>query len=583
MQTIEQRHNPIWLATAPLIVFLLWSLACGAGGATFGENAPGDPQYGGGTYVDDAYVDGQTPDGVGENGSLAVDPDTEYIYTVQVRQVPNRSCDPATDADCPETVQEKRLIVVTPDGDAREMLDVTDYVDVRVLFPASSVLIMAEPRYSDERLESGACMQPEEPREATRCGDELFWFDKTAQRKLRELRTNARYHGTRLSPKRNYVVVADNFQQPATVHLVDATNGRVNVVPQEGDWFEGQWMRTEDVFVTAHFNFEDDESKLTIREWFPGQEAEAARQGETLCFYDGPGDLGDCRTFEVDGIDPQFVLGFSWIGVSPEDRYVAVPAKLEDGGSIVIVVDREEGSLDFYPGAHGPVGFTPDGNSMIAFGWDDEENRKNAHLVVIDLATGETTYEPVPQFSVPTFFVGRDGADVVVVNTGGSAELIVVDLDQQETTHMAGPAVAERQLLRYENLRDRPSAEPGTVDPERQPVVVERADVVDARNDAVCVDNVCSDRADVPVTLSEFVSRAGHHELWLIESERLLRLDLERGELYHEEIDGRPSHINILPRRDRLVIDARGEQRLRFYDPARRRVDSETSIELGWR
>lgn len=582
---MERAGNPVWSAVWPTLLLVGFGIACGVGGgATFGENSPGNAGYGGGTYLDDAHVTAATPDGVGENGSLAVDPDTEFTYTLQKRLVDGE--------------EEKRIVVIEPDGPARELMDVTGYVDVRVLFPAGSVLLMLEPAFSDEALTDGRCLQPQRvEREPHRCADELIWFDKSARSRLKEQRTTARYHGTRLSPKRNHLVVADNFKQPATLHLVDAASGHTNVVRQEGAWFEAMWMHAEDVLITAHFGRlnteEDDAAYLEIREWFPSADAEAQR-GRSVCYHSGDEAPQGCTSFVVAEIDPIFTTGFSWVGVSPDDRWVAVPAQRDDGTAVVLVVDRQTDELHFVDDAHGPVGFTPDSSTMIGFGFEQPYEPVNdidgvlnhrgdgPYLAIVDLATMTVTTEPTPDVATPTFFVSRDSSDVVVVNTFGGEGLMIVDLDKSSTQEMAGPNVAERGRHLPVDLTSDPTRPNHTVDRE----VLSANDLVASREirrrDDICDERVCHTGEGLGAGLMEFVSRTGHQELWLVEDSNLVRVDLEFGFAETVEIDGTPRHINILPRRDRLVIDALHEQRIRFFDPVSHRVDAESSIELGW-
>lgn len=579
----DLNQNPVWTACSPVVVLIIFGLACGGGGATFGENSPGNAAYGGGTYVDDARVTTETPEGVGENGSLAVDPDTEFTFTVQKRLV--------------DGAEQKRLVVVPPDEEARVVMDLDGYVDVRILFPPSSVLVMAQPVFSEEALASGRCLQPTNLRDAPQvCGDELIWFDKAGSRVLQTLRTPAYYYGTRLSPKRNHLVVADNFQSPATLHLLDTATGRTNVVPQDGAWFEGMWMHDEDVLVTAHFGRttreEDAPSYLEIREWFPSADTDQAVLDRSVCFVRGNVRPEGCTSFVVADIDPIFSVGFSWIGISPDDRFVAVPAADADGTAVVLVVDRETDELRVVVDTYGPVGFTPDSRQMVGFGFDEPyespsrldealnfSTGEGPHLRIVDLETLEVTVEPTPDVERPTFFVSRDSSDVVVVNFLGGEGMMIVDLSRHESREMAGPAVAARG--RAADLSD-PGARSRSLDRR----VMSANDLISRtsirESDIGCRERICHTGEEFGVSLREFVSRTGEQELWLVEARNLLRVDLELGFVEEIAIDGQPEHINILPGHDLLVIDAAHQQNIRFFDPAQHRVAHETSIELGW-
>jgi hypothetical protein len=582
---METRENPVWYGVLPTLLVVGFGIACGAGGATFGENSPGNSQYGGGTYVDDAVVDDSTPEGVGENGSIAVDPDTEIAYTLQKRLAPDQTCE---NDECPRQF-EKRLVAIPPDGEPFVMMSLDDYVDVRVLFPSDSVLVMAQPEWSEEAVASGDCKQPDDADvEQNLCGDELHWFDKSSHRKLTEKRTDARYHGTRLSPKRNWLAVADNFRSPAPLHLVNTHTGDVNVVPQDGAWFEAMWMHREDRMISAHFSalWEDDDGEtdafLTIRDWFPSRDGDRAIAGESVCFFGGGPAPSSCDSIAIGGITPLYGIGFSWIGLSDDDRWVAVPARTEDG-AVTVLVDRTDHSVELLHGVYGPVGFTPDNETMVAYGWENEEEMLDSRLLFIDLETGDVEEQPVPQMTLPTYFVSHDSNEVVVVNTGGSQELVLFDLEAGTRTTLPGPAVAARGLPHYEELAGfDPTAPQYRYSPVSRRVLEPGTEKPRLAEDSRCLDRVCDLRSPTTVSLGEFVQRRGHRELWLVERGELLRLDLEAGQISEMTLDGTPAHINILPSHDRLILDTRNEQMIRYYDPELWRVDRTTSIELGW-
>ncbi len=554
-----------------LALIAAWCLACGGGGATFGENAPGDPQYGGGTYLDDARVSATTPDGVGENGSIAVDPDTETVFTVQVRNDPDGSG------------EQKRLVAVRDDG-ARSLLDLTSARDVRILFPADSVVVLAEWCEDDE------------------CIDHMFWFEKESLRPLREKVTGARYHGTRLSSKRNWLVVAQNNDDPSPLHLLDLRTGDTNAVPTTGEWYEAMWLHREDTLVMAHFSdlaFDDDggEAFLTIKEWFPNADSTSPIPGSSVCFVpEGEARPESCDAVAIPGIAPTWAAGFSWIGVSKDDRWVAVPARTEEK-AVVALVDRDARTMELIEDAFGPVGFTPDGKTMVAYGFDSYSahpdslaewvrtghETQDAHMIFIDLETRERTHAPLPQDRAPLFFVSHDTNEVVVVPIAGGTSVAMYDLDADQAVVMSGPKNAEaaarsyvvEQLIHHGYDVDRTPLEAA-----RELEVRERVRM--RTRDDRCVGFDCDVSSPTPVTLSEFVMRRGHRELWMIESRSLLRFDLDDHLIQTIPIDGIPRHIAIQPQRDRIVVDSRGAQRLRYVDPDTWGVDRVADISLGW-
>ncbi len=63
------------------------------------------------------------------------------------------------------------------------------------------------------------------------------------------------------------------------------------------------------------------------------------------------------------------------------------------------------------------------------------------------------------------------------------------------------------------------------------------------------VDNERQTKMDGALGLQEFVQRAGHGELWLVDDEALFRLDLLNGQVENVPSPFRPRHGNILPGR----------------------------------
>src|SRR5437763_1892308 len=77
--------------------------------------------------------------------------------------------------------------------------DVTDRSDLRVLFPTGDPLLMGE--------RGGV--------------DHLERIDPITLQTTDTIDTSARYHGTRLSPSKKFLAVADVSQDPSPIHVVD--------------------------------------------------------------------------------------------------------------------------------------------------------------------------------------------------------------------------------------------------------------------------------------------------------------------------------------------------------------------------
>jgi hypothetical protein len=228
--------------------------------------------------------------------------------------------------------------------------------------------------------------------------------------------------------------------------------------------------------------------------------------------------LGADRDLIVPDVTGDLLFSFAWIGVSPDDRWVVFPVYRvgDTPRHELLVLDTESGQLRTVPDARGPVGFTPDSSTLVAMadaglGPDGQIDQR---LLLIDIETLEVDPQDVPIGGEIQFFVSREGNFVVVASSMGGQELVLLDVDQGKQTQMMGPGVG----------------------------------------------------------LWELVSRGEEGELWLVDNQTLFRLDLVGGTLETIETGFAPEHIEILPQRDRLVMDDAVSRNLFFFDPARREI-----------
>ena len=81
----------------------------------------------------------------------------------------------------------------------------------------------------------------------------------------------------------------------------------------------------------------------------------------------------------------------------------------------------------------------------------------------------------------------------------------------------------------------------------------------------------------VNASLDEFVARAEHDELWLIEDGSLHRLGISFGDWQTMELPFSPTHINKLPTHDLLILTA--ENALHFFDPNTREIVGRAALD----
>lgn len=456
------------------IAITLMTTACT--GFSLGENNPGA----------DTYL---------EYGSIAVDDRTEKSFLLN-----NYTDD--------NGVQETSLLrAVDPDFNVvHEVADLSGRDDARILFPASGVLVMSE---KDGK-------------------DELLLLDKdTFVEKQREP-LDVRYHGTRMSPSREWIAVADNTSVTAPIHIVDAEILTRRIIPHDGDWLEAMWKNQSDelfaiVFYDMDPNVPDAKPHARILSW--SMEAVKAGQFE-------PDDTGfwPDRKLDIDvpNVTGDFLFSFTWVGISPDDKWAVFPVRETDPATpeeyALIVMETATGEVRIVPDAKGPVGFTPDSSTIVSY--DDQgsqngpdgrtpDSEVDQRLLLIDVATLEVDPQDVDISGGISYFISRDGNFVVVASNYGDEELVLYDLDNDASTQMAGPAIG----------------------------------------------------------LTEFVSRKGKNELWLTDDSSLFKLDMNAGEFSQIDPGYSVDHINILPQHDWLVMSevprSGSEQaRLHFFDPA---------------
>ena len=480
------------LTTIPLFTFI----ACT--GATLGENDAGQD-----TYLE-PWDFHDSDDGTGREvalGSIGVDHITETAYVVQ--SVLTR--DDETNRILSE---EKTLFAIPPDGSAPSgSADLSHLSDLRILFPGDTdVLVLGE-------LDGV---------------DHLGYLDPSTL-ELRDVLpalNGARYHGTRLSPSRRYMAVADNnVPETPPIHVVDLQTRRTEVIPHDGFWLEAMWLRNSDTLFTVIF-YNDDEETEDVDETrarvvsFPMSDLEACGfQLEEDGVWCGRG-----IDVEIAGGRPDFFFSFTWLGIAPDDRVVAVPQR-GDGMNRLALVDTFDGTVRIVDDARGPVGFTPDGTTVVSYRYtvvevpcpdeDDSDPETTCppddqvpQLALIDVEDLTVATIDLPTIEMPSYFVTRTGNLVVVADAWDGGRLVVADLDTGDAIPLDGPEV---------NLR-------------------------------------------------EIVSLDDAAELWIAD-DGLFRVDLLDATVRLVLPELTPLTINVLPQHNRLVIDDGEAKAIVFVDP----------------
>lgn len=360
--------------------------------------------------------------------------------------------------------------------------------------------------------------------------DELLLLDKdTFEEKAREP-VNVRYHGTRMSASREWVAVADNTSEKAPIHILDTQLLTQRVIPHNGDWLEAMWKNQSDELFAIVFYDGDPNGVIPPRGRILSWSMEAVAAGEFEPAEDGfwPDRKLDISVGNVAG---DGLFSFTWVGISPDDKWAVFPVRDTDPATpethALLVVETATGDVRVVKDAKGPVGFTPDSSTIVSYDDKGSQNGANGQtpngeidqrLLLIDVNTLEVDPQDVDISGSITYFISRDGNYVVVASNYSGEKLVLYDIDNDKSTQMAGPAAG----------------------------------------------------------LDEFVSRKGTNELWLLDDQDLLKIDMAAGEITGIPTGYPVSHLNILPKHDWLVMSEPPEQmasgtqsasRVHFFDP----------------
>ena len=431
------------------------ALAAGCTGLSLDENGNGQ----------DTWVD---PDvGVGEHGmgAIAVERDEDQLWVVHEEERDGLRVSHLTAIDAAT-------------GVVHEVMDVTGTEDRRVVFPADDRMLLLAQEDGEEHL---------------------VLFDTDRREPIASRLAPTWYWGTRRSPSGRFLAVADNDAEGAPIHIIDLATLETRVLPQDTDALEGMWYQGEDVL-------------LTVGVTDPFGESPAARiRRYDLRGMDGGDALPDPDLdLALPGVDWDGLFSFTWITVSPDDRWAAFPLRKGDEHRL-FVLDLESGELASMLG-RGPVGFTPDARRLVSYDYlddgdedSDEDSDDQVLLRLIDPVTHAAEDVPI-EIALPSFFVGHERNDVVVTSAiGGEDPVLHYRVDDGTMTEVRGAASAD---------------------------------------------------------LTDFVAPPGRDELWLASAGALLRVDLAADALEDQDLPFELASVNVRPVAGELAL---GESEARVW------------------
>jgi hypothetical protein len=428
---------------------------------------------------------GDGPSSSLSTGGIAVDPRTETAFVLRTASSNLSTPGSGGDAGSPGGP----VYAIAPDtGDVTKLVDLSTYQEVGVIFPEDSVLVVAE--------------------EGTGGGSTLMRFDDTTLAKTNTMNTSAQYWGTRTSPSGKYLAVADNSQVYPPIHVIDTNTLDPHVLAAGGLTLEAMWLRTTDTLIAAYFPAGDDEigSGRLVAFSIP----DLAAKG----FPTGTDGMWSSATLDVTvpnvGFDELF--SYTWVGISPDDSLAVFPVLTGPASATsgltheLLVMSTSDGSIRTVPNAYGPVGFTPDGTTIVSYNYTAGGA---SELLLVDAKTLVATKAPIPSGAAPSYYVTSEGNNVVIASNLGSTALVVYDVSNHTLEKVGAP----------------------------------------------------------PLGLNDFVERTGFDQLWLVD-DGLYDLDFAKGTLSSVALSFTPLNVDILPKRDLLVLDDANSGDIRYFDPS---------------
>lgn len=453
--------------------FLLLPTLGGCTGFSLGEN---DPDGDLGTYLG--------------GGAIAVDPKTENAFVL---------LDTSSEDG---TLLSRRLFAISADGEDTKMIrDLSGREDPRMLFVESGILVMSQ-AYEKE---------------------ELLLLDRDDFSEKKKVSANDWYWGTRLSASRRWVGVAANDDPHYPIHVIDSRDLGRHPIPHGGDNLEAMFGNQTDRLFSIVFYDGDHHARIMSHDM-----AVLDATGFLSVTADGAWAGADVDV-RVDGVISDANFSFTWVGVSPDDAHVVFPVRkwtglaswedAPDEDYQLLVLDTKSGEVRVVPNAKGPVGFTPDGSTIVSYGREDASGDQK--LLLVDVETLEVDEQDVSIEGGISYFVSREGNVVLAASNWGTQSLVMVDLDSGKETKMAGPAIG----------------------------------------------------------LTEFVSRIGQNELWAVDTGALFRVDVDEAVVEDVELPFSVGHVGIQPTRDRLVLGDADPGTVHLFDPKSRQVSKTITLD----
>lgn len=325
---------------------------------------------------------------------------------------------------------------------------------------------------------------------------------------------------------------------PAQVGIVDAYTAVKHELVLGENLFLARWLNNSDTLLLTIFGTDEAEETPYVRVLaydYATLSSNAWELSDEGLWTNPRFDL------RLDQIGPDLVTLFTDLSISPDDHTLAlssyrseVVSEVQPDGTTTTtnitipelqVIDLSAGTHQAFVDALGPVGFTPDSSTIVAYmdglgapqGTGEaadplpEEETEGTQVLMIDRA--DLSYETLALEGVDSvqFYVTREGS------------FVVVDTYTYDYNEADGTSTSAEQLMVYD--LDNGGYTTLSADP------------------------------DLDVDLTEFISRTGHQEIWAVDGGQLFRIGYGQGTFEQvDTLEHSPNLIHYLPNRDRVFL-----------------------------
>jgi hypothetical protein len=233
-------------------------------------------------------------------------------------------------------------------------------------------------------------------------GDEHFVLIDTAARAVLAKRVVPAWYWSPRSAPSGRALVVNNIEGVGSLHVLDTATLQYRELAYGGARIDAMWNHDRDVLtaISVVDPFTDHPHARLLQWDFEGVDLSGPLPEPTV-------------QWELDGYDWDSSFSFTWIGISPDDRWAVFPViKKITGESVLLVLDQDSGEVRLTPG-RGPVGFLHDSSAIVSYG-HASDGTPGDDLWLIDPVTLARTTARLPTDSEVSFFPTHESPHVGV-------------------------------------------------------------------------------------------------------------------------------------------------------------------------